>query len=104
MKQNSKRSEHRQTMLSKVEACLSSGQSKSSWCSAHGISTAVYYYWQKEYYRQERNEGDSFVELLPQGATGSSGQSIQITYPNGVSVSVSREHSIECLRTLIHLY
>ncbi len=104
MGQKTKRSQHRQEMLSKVEACLNSGQSKSSWCSEHDISPAVFYYWQQEYYRFKENETDSFVELLPEQDNDSFGQDIQITYPNGVRLSVQHNLPSERLRTLIHLY
>lgn len=104
MKQNTKRSQHRQAMLSKVEACLNSGQNKSKWCSEHNISPAVYYYWQQEYYRTKKNSASSFVELLPEADSGNLGEGIQVTYPNGISLFVPGDLSAERLRTLIHLY
>lgn len=102
MKQNTKRSQRRREMLSKVEECLNSGENKGKWCSRHNISPAVYYYWQQEYYRTKNNTGD-FVELLPKKGNCNLDEGIQVTYPNGVSLLVPSDLSLEYLRTLIHL-
>ncbi len=104
MKQNTKRSQRRQEMLSKVEECLNSGENKGKWCSEHNISPAVYYYWQQEYYRTKKNSTGDFVELLPDGDNCNLDEGIQVTYPNGVSLLVPGDLSLEYLRTLIHLY
>ncbi|MGM0653687.1 MAG: IS66 family insertion sequence element accessory protein TnpA, partial [Bacillota bacterium] len=41
--------ERRQEMFALIEQSQSSGQTNKEFCQEHGISPAVFYYWQKRY-------------------------------------------------------
>jgi transposase-like protein len=69
-----------------VEAYLSSGVSQQHFCQANGIASSTFYYWLKKY-RAENTASTGFLEVDTQPL----GQehSLELTYPNGVKLSVS---------------
>jgi transposase-like protein len=92
---------HREKMLALVEQQQVAGKPLGLFCSGHGISTSVFYYWQKKYRESHLVSSPSFlpVETL-RSSQGFS--AIEIVYPNGVLLRLEQA-TVEELESLLSL-
>ena len=93
--------ERRQEMFALIEQSQSSGQTNKEFCQEHGISPAVFYYWQKRYRQLQDDQSTGFGEVNLKAADEPSGMYIE--YPNGVRLHVSRDINLTTLQRLITL-
>ena len=80
-----------------IEHRLSSGQSVQAFCEAENISTATYYYWQQRLRLKENEQTSMLVPISIEKAGQqfeSSEGSLELTYPNGVRITVPRHSGI----------
>ena len=86
-----------------VEQWNNSTESKNSFCSAHGINPATFYYWQSKY-EKEYGLGDkpqgSFLRLEP-GTSSGMGSVIEILSPCGYHIRFSGLVPVAYIKQLI---
>jgi hypothetical protein len=92
------------------------GLSINDFCSNEGIPTSTFYYWRKKL--RGNNPGKGFIPLIvkPPQTSLSRGNGkasyrgvddevfLELVYPNGTLLRVSRDMDLAQLRALIHLY
>ena len=99
-----------------------SGLTKKDYCENSGVSQRVFQYWQSKLRRREKIEQGCFLPVSitrsPKGEISFSGNksirnpgimehssnSCEIVYPNGVTLRLKSDMSLDALRTLISLY
>ena len=87
-----------------IEHRLSSGQSVQAFCEAENISTATYYYWHQRLRLKENEQTSMLVPISIEKAGQqfeSSEGSLELTYPNGVRITVPRHSELNLIRELI---
>lgn len=87
-----------------IERRLSSGQSVQAFCEAEKISTATYYYWHQRLRLKENEQNSMLVPISIEKAgqqLESNRESFELTYPNGVRISVPRHSELNLIRELI---
>lgn len=87
-----------------IERRLSSGQSVQTFCEAEKISTATYYYWHQRLRLKENEQTPMLVPISIEKAghqLESNRESLELTYPNGVRISVPRHSELNLIRELI---
>lgn len=105
------------------EDCKASGLTIREYCSNIGIHETTFYYWKKKlkdkfpvdngfiplHVKQETSNGSPGYPVLPERSIINERQqksippSFEIAYPNGVTVKLNGNHSIETLQGLILL-
>jgi hypothetical protein len=86
-------------MFRLVEELESSGHDRQVFASQHGISISKLDYWRHRYHHQNREQTSGFIAL--KGAPIDS--SIEIIYPNGVTIRLSGDCGSVRLRGLVTL-
>lgn len=93
-----KASKLRQEMFSLVREWENSGKNREDFCKEHGINLGRFAYWRTQYLAREKTTGDDFVAVTPSVAS-----EMEIQYPNGVKLKVSKNIPVSELKTLIYL-
>lgn len=94
--------ERRQEMFELIEQCQASEQTNKTFCKAHNINPAVFYYWQKRYREQQQEESAGFMQVKV-NKDRQAAADMYIEYPNGVRLHVSTETDLSTLQQLIRL-
>ncbi|MEI6680191.1 MAG: hypothetical protein WCL21_16400 [Mariniphaga sp.] len=87
-----------------MENRLTSGLSVQAFCVAENINPATYYYWRK---RQKLNENPESSRLIPvciekpKHHSGTNRENLELTYPNGVRLSVPSGCELNLIRELV---
>ena len=76
----------------------SSEQERKEFCDSHELTLATFSYWRTKYIKSQKCSGELFTELQPE----ISGK-IEITYPNGVKVSLPKDGGLSTIKALIVL-
>lgn len=87
-----------------IEHRLSSGLGVQAFCEAENISTATYYYWHQRLRLKENEQAPMLVPISIEKAgqqLESNRESLELTYPNGVRISVPRHSELNLIRELI---
>ncbi len=87
-----------------VENRRSSGLSVRAFCAAENINPATYYYWHQRLRFNESAETPMLVPISiekPGQQYGISPDNLELTYPNGVRLSVSPCSELSLIRELI---
>jgi transposase-like protein len=87
----------RQTeMLSLIEQWQESGKTQQSFCQEHDITFSTFYYWLKRYRRGIEESSFLPVEI-------SSGNNIEIRYPDGIILQLPAAVKLSTLKQLLNL-
>jgi hypothetical protein len=88
--------------FSLIQECRTSGLAVRDFCAIKGIHPSNFYYWAK---RQPSTDEKGFVPVTISKPAGQafSQQSIEIVYPNGVSLRFSSGVDVRMLSQLIRL-
>jgi hypothetical protein len=101
------KSENRQLqMFAMVEELFQSKMTRKEFCRQKGLSVNCFYYWQKKYRRQAREEQPGFITVRTgKGAFVSNGvsQHIVLSYPNGVSLQLPTGTPLSMISSLLRL-
>ncbi len=94
--------ERAREMFAIIERYRESGLTQKRFCQSEGLSLSTFYYWvsrYKQYHTSplQHNSGhlsseqspNAFIELKPQLHTAAANNAIILTYPNGVTLSLS---------------
>lgn len=82
-----------------IERWKESGQTQRKFCESHAIKPSTFIYWLKRYEEREVIPAvSSFREITPEQRTL---DKIEITYPNGVRLSLPASSSSEIIRPLL---
>lgn len=87
-----------------IEQRQSSGLSVRAFCAAENINPATYYYWHHRLRFNESSETPMLVPIrieTPGQRNGKSPLNFELTYPNGVRLSVSPCSEMSLIRELI---
>ena len=87
-----------------MEQQLTSGLTVQAFCIAENIKPATYYYWRKHLRLKQNPEASKLIpvciEKLEQ-LQETNRENLELTYPNGVRLSVSVGCELNLIRTLI---
>jgi transposase-like protein len=89
-------------MFAMVKTCHESGLSRKAFCKEHGISQAVFYYWQKQYQESLTQNHVGFIPLNTHRVAPLS-ETIEICYPNGVRIKLAQGTDLSVIRSFISL-
>ncbi len=81
-----------------------SGLTVQEFCTAEHISQANYYYWRKRLLLEENPEAAMFVPVCiekPKQQLEHVPENLELTYPNGVRLSVSTRCELKLIRELV---
>lgn len=81
------RTEKTHRMFSLVEAWKDSSQTREAFCRQHGVKLSTFDYWTAKKKRADQSE-TSFLPVTT--CDGGAEEPVTITYPNGVSLTVTR--------------
>ncbi len=84
-------------MRAHIDACRESGLTVKEYCQQQGLSRAGYYYW----LRRLRPQASSGSIVPVQIHNARIGGTLEISYPNGVSLSFSGELNSNNLKALV---
>ena len=87
-----------------IEQRQLSGLSVQAFCEAEKINVANYYYWHQRLRIKESEETSMLVPISiekPRQHSESNKESLELTYPNGVRISVPRHCELNLIRELI---
>ena len=90
--------------ITMMENQQSSGLSIQAFCVAVNINPATYYYWRK---RQKLNENPESSRLIPVCIeksiqhSGTNSANLELTYPNGVRLSIPQSYELNLIRELV---
>lgn len=87
-----------------IERRQLSGMSVQAFCEAENINLATYYYWHQRLRLKESEETPILVPISIEKAgqqLESNRVSLELTYPNGVRISVPRHSELNLIRDLI---
>ena len=87
-----------------VERRRSSGLTIQAFCGAENINVATYYYWHQRLKLKESEETPTLIPISieKQGQQCESNrENLELTYPNGVRISVPRHSELNLIRELI---
>src|SRR5271157_4595722 len=94
----------RKKMIRLVKECLSSGESKVSFCQTHNIPKWQFYYWCSKYKKEKTSQsGFSPLQIEQENKAENIKDRIEIRYSNGTSVHLPSEVSLGLIRSLICL-
>ena len=82
-----------------------SEDSKRIFCDRHGIKMPTFQYWERKYGNEERQAGgDKFMSLTVTGLNSDVTEGeVEIHYPNGMRITVSKEMSEPFLESVVGL-
>ena len=99
-----------QKMFRVVERFRDSGLTQKSFCKTEGVALSTLQYWISRYKKQKpRNQpsgsgcGELFVELKPQSSMPSFSNTIVVSYPSGVKLTLHKDVDVTFLKELIAL-
>jgi len=87
-----------------VERRQSSGLTVLAFCEAENINLATYYYWHQRLRFKESEETSMLVPISIEKArqqSESNRENLELTYPNGVRISVPAHSELNLIRELI---
>ncbi len=87
-----------------IERRQSSGLTVRAFCEAENLNLATYYYWHQRLRFKENEETPMLVPISiekPMQHSESNRESLELTYPNGVRISVPRNSEMNLIRELI---
>ena len=87
-----------------MENRKSSGLSVQSFCVAENINPATYYYWRKRLQLNENPETSRLIPVCiekPKYQSGTNRENLELTYPNGVRLSVPLGCELNLIRELV---
>ena len=87
-----------------VERRQSSGLTVLAFCEAENMNVATYYYWQQRLRLKESEQTPLLVPISIEKSgqrCESNRENLELTYPNGVRISVSRHSELNLIRELI---
>ena len=87
-----------------MENMKSSGLSVQSFCVAENINPATYYYWRKRLQLNENPETSRLIPVCiekPKYHSGTNSENLELTYPNGVCLSIPRSYELNLIRELV---
>jgi hypothetical protein len=88
-------------MFALVKTCIEGTISNKDFCTAHQISQANYYYWQKKYLESQLKSGEFIPVKIQQPFLCKN--EIEICYPNGVRVKLPHGSDLAMVRSFIGL-
>ena len=99
-----------QEMFRVVERFRDSGLTQKSFCKTEGVALSTLQYWISRYKKQNRQNQQSgsgfpelFVELKPQSSKPSFSNTIVVSYPSGVKLTLHKDVDVTLLKELIAL-
>ena len=87
-----------------VERRQSSGLTVLAFCKAENINLATYYYWHQRLRLKENEETSMLIPICIEKSEQrceSNRENLELTYPNGVRISVPRYSELNLIRELI---
>jgi hypothetical protein len=87
-----------------IERRRSGGLTIHAFCEAENINVATYYYWHQRLKSKESEETSVLVPINIERSVQrceSNSESLELTYPNGVRISVPRYSELNLIRELI---
>jgi len=87
-----------------IEHRRSSGLTIQAFCEAENINLATYYYWQQRLRFKEKEEVPMLVPINIEKSgprCESNRENLELTYPNGVRISIPRYSELNLIRELI---
>ena len=91
-----------QSMFALIKTCEESGMNNKTFCEQNGIGQAMFYYWKKKYKETQTPHEKMFIPLHIKGDEASR-DAIEICYPNGVRIKISRGTDLSIIRSFIGL-
>ncbi|MBW1612694.1 MAG: hypothetical protein JRJ57_01695 [Deltaproteobacteria bacterium] len=91
----------KQEMFSLIEKWNNSGIKQKDFCDRHDLSLPTFLYWLRKYRQAQSSAPGSFIQVDVDTPGNTSGEDIQIHYPNGVTVSLDKRVSISRIKALI---
>ena len=94
----------KEIMYPLIEKWRGSDCSKSEFCHNYGVNIGTFIYWERKHANEESplSIDNNFVSLKVSGLRQGTGeQKVEIYYPNGVRISVSKELSESFLTSLL---
>lgn len=89
-----------------VEQRKARGMSVHEFCAVEGISPANYYYWSKRLRLNNNPEAARLVPVCIEKTTphrATPGDNFELTYPNGVRLSVPQGCELDLIRELVFI-
>jgi hypothetical protein len=89
-----------------MENRQSSGLSVQAFCVAENINPATYYYWHKRLQLNENQETSRLIPVCiekPKQHSGTNGENLELTYPNGVRLSIPHGYELNRIRELVFI-
>jgi hypothetical protein len=93
-------------MFRVVERYQDSSLTQSAFCQAESLALSTFQYWLSQYEKCRPCSSDfaqPFVEVQAQSPKAAANAAIVLSYPNGVSVSLSHDVELTLLKELITL-
>jgi transposase-like protein len=87
-------------MFRVIEHYLESGMTQKRFCESEGLALSTLQFWVSRYKQHQRG---AFVELKAQPPASSVNDTMVLTYPNGVTLSLSGAIELVSLKELITL-
>ncbi len=87
-----------------MENQKSSGLSVQAFCVAENINPATYYYWRKRLQLNENPETSRLIPVCiekPKHHSGTNLGNLELTYPNGVRISIPQSYELNLIRELV---
>ena len=96
-----------QEMFSVVERYQDSGLTQKTFCKEEGFALSTLQYWMSRYKKQNQQSAsgfpEAFVELKPQSPTPSFKDTMVLSYPGGVALTLHKDVELTLLKELITL-
>ena len=96
-----------QEMFSVVERYQDSGLTQKNFCKTEGCALSTLQYWISRYKKQNQQRAsgfpEAFVELKPQSHISSFKDTIVLSYPGGVMLTLHKDVELMLLKELITL-
>ena len=88
MTPNQPLTERAREMFAVIERYRESGLKQKPFCHSEGLTLATFYYWLARYkqYHSTEKPTNSFIELKARPPAAAAGDTIILTYPNGVTL------------------
>lgn len=105
----SETTDRQRQMFSLIEECHQGTLTRKEFCKHHSISSNCFYYWQKKYCGQDQPKDipAGFIRIGTRRKGHDrwpvAGQGIVLTYPNGVSLQLPANTSLNVIGSLIRL-
>jgi len=101
MKNRSNQKQQRK-MFSFIKAWEKSGLNKKRFCKEHRVPEHLFYYWYRKYRQNNESNTKRFVPVRLNNKESISG-SFEVSYPNGVRISLPTEINLSDIKYLIEL-